>query len=125
MQHTLNPNLPEPEWITLLRAERAGGKSVSKIARETGLARSSLSQLLSGTYPARSLDHATRKNAARIIRLYRNQVLCPHLRRGLGSQQCRDLASAPMSTSRPEKLRQWQACRHCPLNPLAGGSHDG
>ena len=114
----LNLDLPEPEWICLLKGERAKGKSVSTIARETGIARSSLSMLLSGTYPAASLDLVTRRHASQVLRRYRSQVLCPHLRRGLGAEECREFAAAPKSTSRPEKLKHWSACRRCALNPI-------
>lgn len=117
MRPTLNIDLPDPEWLSLLRAEQAKGKSISQIARETGMARPSVSMLLSGTYPAQSLDLASRKHAARIAALYRDQVLCPHLRRGISAETCRAHAAAPMSTSSPEKLQHWQACRRCPLNP--------
>lgn len=113
----LNLALPDPEWITLLKAERGAGKSVSQIARETGIARSSLSMLLSGTYPAQSLDLASAKHANRVLRLYRGQVHCPHLHRGIGAEECREFATAPMSTSRADKLAHWSACRRCPLNP--------
>ncbi|MFB2531006.1 hypothetical protein ACEYYA_02445 [Paracoccus sp. p3-h83] len=117
MRPALNLDLPEPEWVALLRAEQAKGKSISQIARETGMARPSVSMLLSGKYPAQSLDLATRKHGARIVHLYRNQVLCPHLRTGISAETCATYARAPMSTSNPEKLRHWQACRRCLLNP--------
>ena len=117
MRSALNLELPEPEWITLLREQQAKGKSVSQIARETGMKRPSLSMLLNGTYPAQSLDLVTRKHGARVVQLYRDQVLCPHLRRGIGAEECRSFAAAPMSTSNPEKLRHWEACRRCPLQP--------
>ncbi len=117
MRSALNLELPEPEWITLLREQQAKGKSVSQIARETGMKRPSLSMLLNGTYPAQSLDLVTRKHGARVVQLYRDQVLCPHLRRGIGAEECRSFAAAPMSTSNPEKLRHWEACRRCPLKP--------
>ena len=117
MHPSLNLDLEAPEWITLLKAERGKGKSVSDIARETGIARSSLSMLLSGTYPAQKLDLVTARHGARVVRIYRAQVLCPHLRRGIGGEECRSFAAAPMSTSNPEKLAQWRACRRCPLNP--------
>lgn len=121
MQPLLNLPLDEPEWVSLLKAERDKGKSVVQLARECGIARSSLSMLLSGSYPAQSLDLVTRKHGVRIVRLYRDQVLCPHLRRGIGVGvgDCRSFAAAPMSTSNPEKLRHWAACRRCPLNPEA------
>lgn len=116
----LNFDLSDPEWIALLKAERAGGKSVSQIARETGMARPSVSMLISGTYPAQSLDLVSRKHAAAVLRLYRAQVPCPHLRRAIGAGECREFIAAPMSTSSPEKLRHWAACRRCPHNPKSG-----
>lgn len=112
----LGLELPEPEWIGLLRGELAKGKSISQIAREIGMARPSVSMLLSGSYPAQSLDLVTRKHGARVVQLYRDQVLCPHLKAGISSALCHAHATAPMSTSNPEKLRQWRACRACPLN---------
>jgi transcriptional regulator with XRE-family HTH domain len=114
----LNLDLPELEWISLCREQIAKGKSISQVARETGLARPSLSMILSGTYPAQSLDLASRKHAARVVQLYRDRVLCPYLRTGLTADQCRAYASAPMSTSDPEQLSQCRACRRCPLNPI-------
>lgn len=119
MQLSLMIDMPAPEWLALLKARRAAGKSVSEIAREVGMARPSVSMLLSGSYPARSLDLVARKHGARILRLYRDQVLCPHLRHGIGVEDCRQHAAAPMSTSNPAKLAHWRACRRCPLNPVA------
>jgi hypothetical protein len=115
MRPSLKLDLPDPEWLVLLRQEQGKGKSVSQIARETGMARPSVSMLLSGTYPAVSLDLVTRKFGAAVIKLYRDQVLCPHLRRGIGVAECATYAAAPMSTSNPEKLRHWRACRACTL----------
>lgn len=119
MHPSLNLNLPEPDWLGLLRAELAKGKSISQIARETGMARPSVSMLLSGTYPAQSLDIVTRKFGAKVVRLYLSQQLCPHLGRGIPMDDCRGYAAAPMSTSNPEKLRHWRACRQCALNPVS------
>lgn len=119
MPAALIPDLPEPEWLSLLRHELAKGKTIAQLARETGMARPSVSMLLAGKYPAQSLDLVSRKWGARIMRLYRDQVLCPHLRRGIPVEDCRGHASAPMSTSNPEKLRHWRACRRCPLNPVS------
>lgn len=118
MSHpALNLPLEDPEWIGLLKAEAAKGRSVSEIARECGIARSSLSMLVRGVYPAESLDLATRKHGARVTRLYRGQVLCPHLQRGISSAVCRSFASAPLSVSNPDRMRHQRACRACPLNP--------
>lgn len=118
MQPALNLELPEPVWLDLLRAERAKGKSVSQIARECGMARTSVSGLLSGNYPAQSLDLVERKHGARILEVFRDQVLCPHLNRGIEKPECLAHARAPMSTSNPDRLKHWRACRCCPFNPL-------
>lgn len=124
MLPSLNLDLPEPEWLTLLKAERESGKSVSQIAREVQMARPSVSMLIAGTYPAQSLDLVAKKHGAKIVKLYRNEVLCPHLRRGLSSEQCQDFASRPMSISNPDRLAHWDACRNCPRNPLKETEND-
>ncbi len=121
----LNLDLSELEWIGLLRAQLAKGKSISQIARETGMARPSVSMLLAGTYPAQSLDLVTAKHGTRILQIYRDQVHCPHLRRGLAGSECRAHASAPMSTSDPEQISQWRACRRCPQNPTLTELREG
>lgn len=108
--------LPDLEWISLLRDEVEKGRSVAAVARDVGIPRPSLSMLLAGTYPA-GLDKVSRKYAAKVIALFRSQVLCPHQRKGISSGDCRALASAPMSTSNPDRLSQFIACRKCPQNP--------
>ena len=110
----------EPEWLALLRAEVAKGRSITEVAREAGMKRPSLSMLLSGTYPAASLGRVTAKHQGPVLARYRDQVPCPHLDRAIGRAECRAHASAPMSASDPARLRQWAACRACPLNPLTG-----
>ncbi|GAB1477739.1 hypothetical protein MASR2M74_02810 [Paracoccaceae bacterium] len=125
MHPSLKLDLPDPEWILLLRSQVEKGKSISQIARETDMARPSVSMLISGTYPAQSLDLVTAKHAARVFAIYRDQVLCPFLRIGLTPDRCRSLASAPMSTSDPEQITQWRACRRCHLNPLKSEAADG
>lgn len=122
MPDGLNLDLPDPEWIALLREEVAKGRTITEVAREVGIARASLSMLLSGTYPAQSLDLATRRHAARVVQLLRHAVACPHLMRAITREECRAHAGAPMSTSSPERLRHWRACRGCALNPFR---HEG
>lgn len=119
MPPVLNLDLPDPEWLSLLKDQHRRGKSVSQIARECEIARPSVSMLISGTYPANSLDLVTRKHGAKIMRLYQNQQMCPHLQRGIPMEDCRSQAAALMSTANPEKLRFWRACRRCPVNPLS------
>ncbi|WP_233193099.1 hypothetical protein [Acidimangrovimonas sediminis] len=112
-----NLDLPAPDWVELVREEVAKGRSIAAVAAEIGMPRPSLSMLLSGTYPAK-LDKVSRKYAARVFSIYRAERLCPHIGRGISLATCRENALAPMSTSNPEKLRQWRACRVCEFNPL-------
>lgn len=110
-------DLPDPEWIELLRKEVGKGRTITAVASSVGMKRCSLSLLLSGGYPAR-LDKVSAKYAARVVALYKDQVLCPHLRAGISREECRAFAAAPMSISDPHKLRHHRACARCPLNPL-------
>lgn len=109
--------IPDPEWLGLLRAEVRKGRSISEVAREIGMQRTMLSMLLSGSYPAR-LDKLARRFGSRITQAYGAGVLCPYQRRAIPPATCLSHAEAPMSTSNPDKLRQWVACRACPLNPV-------
>jgi len=118
MNPSLKLDLPDPEWLTLLKAERAKGTSIAEIARRADMKRPSVSMLLSGRYPAQSLDLVGRKHGAKIVRNFRGAQLCPHLRRSITRDECLDHASAPMSASNIERMRQSEACRRCPHNPL-------
>lgn len=123
MHQELNLKLPELDWIRLLKNEVEKGKSISALSRECGIKRSSLSMLISGTYPARSLDLVTRKHGARVLKLYRNEVPCPHLNKGISAEACQEFAARPMSTSNPDKLRHWSACQICPHNLKKGAGN--
>ena len=113
------PDTSESEWIAVLRAEVAKGRTIAEVARQAGMKRPSLSMLLKGTYPAASLAGIARRHEAEVLRLLRDQVACPALG-PIGRAACRAHASAPMSASDPARLRQWAACRGCALNPLRG-----
>ncbi|GLS86656.1 hypothetical protein GCM10010873_16300 [Cypionkella aquatica] len=114
----LGLDLPDPEWVQLLRTEvDVKRRSIAAVARDIGMPRPSLSMLLSGTYPA-GLDKVSAKFAAVVISKFRGQVLCPHLRKGIGIDVCKGHALAPMKMSAPDELKFWAACRACPLNPI-------
>lgn len=116
------PAIPaEPEWLALLRAEVVKGRAIAEVARQVGMKRPSLSMLLKGTYPAATLDGIARRHEADVLRLLRDAVACPHAGRSIGRAECEGHARAPMSASDPSRLRQWAACRACPLNPTRTG----
>ena len=111
-------DFPDPEWLQILRAEaEKPGATIAGVAASVGMGRTALSMLLSGKYPAR-LDKISAKYASAVLQRYRDQIHCPHQRRGIGADECLANARAPMTTSSPIKLAQWSACRRCPLNPL-------
>lgn len=113
---------PDPEWLDLLKAEVAkDGQSVSSVAERIGMPRPSLSLLVNDTYPAR-IDKVGAKYAAKVLSMFRSEVLCPHLGVGISLEQCRRHAGRPMSTSNPERARQSTACRACPQNPKPEGT---
>lgn len=112
---TLPLDIPAPEWLQVMRAQRNAGKSVSDIARECEMARSTVSMLLSDTYPAQSLDLVTRKHGAKVMARYTAMIPCPHLKRGITGEECARFAAAPMSTSNPDRLSHWVACSQCHL----------
>ena len=85
-----------PEWIALLRGERAKGKTIAAIAREVGMKRPTLSLLLNDKYPA-SLARVTAKYEGAVLMRYRGQIACPHLGRGIGADECARHARAPMT----------------------------
>lgn len=109
-------NASEPEWIAVLRAEQARGRSIAAIARELGMPRPSLSLLINGKYPA-GLDRVTARYGPAVLLRYRAKVACPHLGRGMERAECARHAAAPMTMSSPSKLRHWRACQRCEHNP--------
>lgn len=110
--------LPDPAWIDVLRAEAAKpGRTKQAIAAELGVSRTAISLLCAGKYSA-GLDQVSAKIAAEVVARYAQQVWCHHAHAAISESACKGHASAPMSTSDPVKLRQWAACRACPLNPV-------
>jgi hypothetical protein len=109
----------DPEWLALLKIEVAkDGQSVSSVAARIGMPRPSLSLLVNDTYPAR-LDKVGNKYAAKVLALLKDQLHCPHLRKGISLETCRHHAGRPMSTNNPERMSQFMACRACPQNPIS------
>lgn len=112
----MSDRLMQAEWLSLLQAEKAGGKSIAQIGREIGMKRSSLSLLMSGKYPA-GLEKVTRKFEPIVLKLYGAKVACPHLGHGISLDTCAAHANAPMTMSSPAKLKHWSACQRCEINP--------
>ena len=109
--------MTEPVWITLLRAEtEKPGKTIQAVADEIGMPRSSLSLLLSGNYPAR-LQKKEENFGPLVLRLYSQDVFCPHVTALISRPECEAHHTAPRDPHIAAKLLQWGACQRCPNNP--------
>ncbi|WP_207903898.1 helix-turn-helix domain-containing protein [Martelella mediterranea] len=123
-QEQLMP-LPDPDWIETLRIEaNKPGRTKAAIAKELGISRPAVSLIIAGKYTAR-LEKVAVKIAARVMALYGSRVWCAHLHSSISNEQCQNNRDAPMTMSDPVRLKQWAACRACPLNPgRQGETHD-
>ena len=101
----------EAPWLARLRAECAR-TSINAVALRLGYARTSISLVLAGRYPGQT-DRVERK----VERIFGALVTCPHRKTSIEPDDCRSTRRGPMPTSDPVRLRQWSACRACPLNP--------
>ncbi|SNR95766.1 hypothetical protein SAMN04488503_2029 [Humidesulfovibrio mexicanus] len=104
------------DWLTLL-SQAVSASSRTKVAKELGVSRPSISLLLAGKYPGN-----TGRMAARIVERYA-RVVCPHTGKSVAPEHCRRLCG-PVPTSSPAALRQWRACQACPNNPNANGKEN-
>lgn len=84
-------------------------------ARELGISKAAVSQILNGKYKA-STEHIE----SRVMKLYggRGVLVCPHQGREISPADCaaiyeRAAAVGLRATGNPETLRQHHACRHC------------
>ncbi|MCJ8142934.1 helix-turn-helix transcriptional regulator [Ancylobacter sp. A5.8] len=98
--------------LALLREalERYGTRDA--VAEQLGVSRTAVSQALNGRYPA-----DVRRLAAKIVERFADHIACPHLAREIRSAECVELRERPLTPTSREAVKQWQACRACPLNP--------
>lgn len=101
----------DPRWLTLMRAA-AEGTSRQVLADRLGYSRTTVSLVLSGTYPG-----STEKIAARAIEVLDRTVPvdCPYLGAQITAAQCQEFAGQRAPTHHPAKLMHWRACQQCQL----------
>lgn len=104
-------------WLDILRHE-AARTSVADVARRIGYARPSVSLVLNGRYPG-----GTAKIAARVVAVFCDRILCPHLERDLAQEDCAAFRSRPVPQSDPAEFRHWNACQVCSFNPDRRPTH--
>lgn len=102
--------------INLLRRE-VTAKGQATVAKELGISKTAVSQILNGKYQA-STGHVE----SRVMRLYGGlgALVCPHRLEEITPAECaatynRAVAVGLKATGNPETLRQHHACLHCPV----------
>lgn len=96
------------DWLELLKSkvESLGRRQVEA---DTGMSKTTLSQVLNEKYPG-SLDNV----AQRVRAAYANlQVTCPVLG-DIALKRCQVEQIKPFSASNPQRVQLYRACLHCP-----------
>lgn len=108
---------PEPhsDWLELLCAA-AARETIAGVAERVGLSRATISLVLAGKYPAKSLINVERK-----VRAALDCWRCPYLDRIIGAQDCRAYHDRPTPRSSSREIKHWQACQQCAHSNLTGG----
>ena len=101
----------DPDWLVKLRAE-AAATTIAAAARRIGMARASVSLVLSGGYPA-----GLARVEARVRAKLMDQVRCPAFGQDIALDRCRTQAARPFSASSGRAARLWEACAACPNRP--------
>ncbi|WP_310200752.1 hypothetical protein [Ancylobacter sp. 3268] len=110
----------DPRCRSLLEEARQRLGSITAVAAKLDYARSSVSMALAGHYPG-----DVRQLAARIVEIFADHVACPHLGQDIPTARCRETRERPFTDTSRDAIKQWQACRTCPLNPNASEVRNG
>jgi len=94
------------DWVTLLR-EAVDDKTITAVAAELDVSRTTISLVLANKYPAK-ID----KVCARVLNAYA-RLTCPHTGIEISYAACRTLSSSAVPTSSPQAMRHWRACQSC------------
>lgn len=102
---------PRHDWLDLLRAEVAAS-SLAAVAERIGVSRTTVSLLLAGKYPAKTLDAVERK-----VRDAFEARRCPALNAVITGDACQRYRTRAMPRSSARDLRHWRTCQTCSYNP--------
>ena len=105
----LNP-VPRRDWLELLR-EVAARETIAGAAERVGLSRATISLVLAGKYPAKTLEGVERK-----VRAALDHWTCPQLDAEISAAVCRIYHDRPTPRSSARDLRHWRACQNCAHN---------
>jgi hypothetical protein len=102
----------EPRWLALMRQE-ADRTTRQSLADRLGYSRTTVSLVLSGTYPGNTEKIATRAIAVLEPVLV---VECPYLGVELAIARCAEYSTQRAPTHHPIKMAHWRACQQCQNN---------
>lgn len=102
----------DPRWLALMR-EEAARTSKRCLAERLGYSRTTVSLVLSGSYPGGTDKIAAR--AAEVLELPA-EVPCPYLGQTLSIADCRAYSTQRAPTHHPQKMAHWRACQQCQNN---------
>lgn len=94
-------------WMELLQ-HAVAETSITRVAEQLEISRTSVSLALAGKYPAK-----TDKIAAKVLDVYA-RLTCPHTTIEISHAECRALSTSAVPTSSPQAMRHWRACQSCP-----------
>jgi len=93
-------------WMTLLE-EAVAASNITQVAAKLKLSRPAISQVLSGTYGAK-----TDRIRDRVLEVYW-RIKCPHLGADISTAECSQYSNSAVPTSSPRAMQHWRTCQTC------------
>ncbi len=97
-------------WHAIL-CEEVEKTTVQQVANTLGYSRPAISLARAGKYTA-EID----KIAAKVLEVYSDRILCPHLQADITPATCVEYHTTPIPMSDPQALKHWQRCQTCKHN---------
>lgn len=111
-----------PRWRVLLQEQLNQGLSIAAIALKVGIARPTMSLIISNSGPYGNGQASTKNVEKKVLAAFDN-FACPHLtsERGeevvINGELCKSYALRQAPTGTSVEIRHWQACQGCKLKP--------
>lgn len=94
-------------WMKLLE-EAVAASNITQVAAKLKLSRPAVSQVLSGTYAAK-----TDRIRDRVLEVFW-RIECPHLSTDISTAECNQYSNSTVPTSSPRAMQHWRTCQTCP-----------
>ena len=103
-------------WLGLLN-KAVEASSITQVATELDVSRTTVSLVLSDKYPAK-----TDKLQERVINVY-GKVHCPFLALEISLSECKKHHTSAVPTSSPRAMKHWLACQGCDYKTVKNGEN--